>query len=878
MPSSPFNQDKELAEFFTDVEHLRDAFKNAVAAPTLTKRILVIHGVGGVGKSSLLRMFRLHCKSLNVPVALASGDEAKSALDILARWTDDLKTDGVAFSAFSKTFGHYREIQAKVDAQAIKAGSRATDLAGKAASKTAEAAGGALAGAAIGSVIPGIGTTIGGALGGVLGGMGAETLTDWLRGYLKRPDINLLLDPAKKLTDDFLADVVPAADKRRIVVLLDTFEQMTALDDWAREIAQRLPANALFVIAGRALPNWSRSWSGWMATAQVEELKPMTEDVMRELIQRYYATMRGGEPDPAQVEAIVRFAQGLPMVVTSAVQLWVKYGVEDFQSVKPEIVAALVDRLLEGVAQDLVELLEAAAIPHWFNKQILQAVADQTIADEKYHELRQLAFVRISPRGFTLHETVQKMISESIKVNDLGRFAQLNERAARYWERRLVSAAKEERESLLTEWRYHVNLVGPLEYARSTARLLEEYKDSTDLQDLVQVSPSAQTQNFLKLINTFSKSLQVPDLEIRVLVEQSGKEARITYVLHSPNKKVDFYYQAIRGPMLLDYVDFRRKLISMLSSVERIAEGKEINRTDLSPEQIHERLVSIGQELYHQLFSTIEFRKAYQGFRDRVSTIQISSDEAWIPWELIRPYDDELGIDDDFWAAKFQMARWLPNGRPPVSELSIETAVFADASSVKGYSALPIAHEEVEFLIRSFEQWGVKTEIAPTNWEGLISRMRLGKVQLWHFSGHGDFHKDDPNASPIILPSGQFLQPIDIQSTIESKLKSERPIVFLNACRVAQREFGLVRIDGWITKFIDTCRVGAFIGPMWSVRDDLAEKLSTAFYKYLKEGESIGSALHMARRDVRSADQYDPTWLSYTLYADPNATVTFGKR
>ena len=265
MSSPSFDQDKELAEFFTDVEHLRGAFKDAVAAPTLTKRLFVIHGVGGVGKSSLLRMFRLHCKGVNVPVALASGDEAKSAFDILARWTDDLKADGVSFSAFSKTFAHYREIQAKVDAQAKKAGGRAADIAGKAASKTAEAAGGAFAGAAIGSLIPGVGTAIGGALGGVLGGMGAEALTDWLRGFLKQPDIDLLLDPAKKLTDDFLTDIAKAAEKRRVVLMLDTFEQMTALEDWTREVAQRLHPNVLFVIAGRALPNWGRTWDSWQS-------------------------------------------------------------------------------------------------------------------------------------------------------------------------------------------------------------------------------------------------------------------------------------------------------------------------------------------------------------------------------------------------------------------------------------------------------------------------------------------------------------------------------------------------------------------------------------------------------------------------------------
>ena len=149
--------DKELLSYFTDVEHLRDQFKQFIAAQTLPKRIIVIHGVGGVGKSTLLRMFRLHCKGVRVPVALASGDEQKSALDVLARWTDDLKADGVAFPAFGKTFDHYRAIQARVDEQAKKAGGRAADIAGKAATKTAEAAGGALAGAAIGSLVPGIG-------------------------------------------------------------------------------------------------------------------------------------------------------------------------------------------------------------------------------------------------------------------------------------------------------------------------------------------------------------------------------------------------------------------------------------------------------------------------------------------------------------------------------------------------------------------------------------------------------------------------------------------------------------------------------------------------------------------------------------------------
>jgi len=447
MPSQSFDQDKELAEFFTDVEHLRDAFKHSVAAQTLPKRLLVIHGVGGVGKSSLLRMFRLHCKSVNAPVALASGDEAKSAVDVLRDWTDDLKADGVALPSFAKAFEHYRAIQAKVENEAGKIAGQAVKGAAKTMIETAA------------STIPGVGPLI-----GKLGGMGAEALVDWLRGFLTKPDIDLLLDPAKKLTDDFLADVAPAADKRRIVLMLDTFEQMTALDDWARDVAQRLgqgQAQPLLVIAGRALPNWSRAWQGWMAHAHVEELEPMGEDVMRDLVRRYHATMRGGEPNPAQVEAIIRFARGLPMVVTSAVKLWVQYGVEDFAAVKPQVVADLVDRLMEGVPSATIPALEAAAVVRWFDQPILRAVTDLADVREVYNELRRFPFVRTRAEGLALHDAVREIMDENLRVQDSERHCELHERAAAYFEKRLQvadarqGATGEEAERLGLERLYH---------------------------------------------------------------------------------------------------------------------------------------------------------------------------------------------------------------------------------------------------------------------------------------------------------------------------------------------------------------------------------------------------------------------------------------
>ena len=431
--------DRELFKYFTDVDHLRGLFEQWLSMPTLPKRLLIIHGVGGVGKSSLLRMFRLQCKSKYVPVALASGDEHKSALDVLVCWAKDLMADGVTLSAFEKTREHYRALSLRVENEATRMAEKVTKEAAKTLVETAI------------SIIPGIGP-----LAGKLGGIGIEALTDWLfsRGF-KKPDVELLLDPAKKLTEDFLADVTDAASKRRLVLMIDTFEQIEALTDWTRDVAQRLPPNILLVIAGRAIPNWDRTWHGWMANAYVEELKPMTEDDMRVLVRRYYATLRGGEPDPNQVEAIIAFARGLPIVVTSAVQLWVKYGVEDFQAVKPEIVANLVDRLMEGIPRELVPALEAAAIVHWFDQPILRAVMNQEDVRDAYNELRRFPFVRTRAKGLALHDAVRNIIDDNLRIHDAERHRELHERAAGYFEKQLERATGEEAEQMGLERLYH---------------------------------------------------------------------------------------------------------------------------------------------------------------------------------------------------------------------------------------------------------------------------------------------------------------------------------------------------------------------------------------------------------------------------------------
>jgi hypothetical protein len=332
MPNShqptPDDYHSDLTRFYINTEHTFHILDMLINAPVLTKRLLIVYGLGGVGKSTLLKMYELYLHGCHIPTGLISSDEVPSPVDILADWAEDLSRNSIKLSDFQKTLRRFRAIQKKVEEKAQS-------------SQLATGAGKVVAQTVIGlatNAIPIVGPLI-----NAVGGASADAFVDWLGSFLKKSDLEFYIDPIKHLDADFLADLARAATRQRLVLMLDTYEKMTVLDNWMRELAHRLPKNVLLVIASRVIPEWDRAWQGWLGSAEIVPLQEMSPEDLILLIRRYYAHIHGGEPDPRQVDAIVQFARGLPMVATTVVQLWVKYHVEDFQTVRPQVVADLVE-------------------------------------------------------------------------------------------------------------------------------------------------------------------------------------------------------------------------------------------------------------------------------------------------------------------------------------------------------------------------------------------------------------------------------------------------------------------------------------------------------------------------------------------------------
>jgi tetratricopeptide (TPR) repeat protein len=443
---SPGDEDADLLQFFTDCEAAIKIFEDLVSGSNLSKRLMVIHGVGGTGKSSLLKVFRHYCRQHKIPTALARGEDTLSPASILADWADGLKAYGINLPTFEKSLKQYRALQNKVAAEAEKLNrekGKAPEAMGKIAFRTATGV--------AASMVPVVGPLVKAA-----GDVGTELLMEKLRGVLPRSDLEFFLDPTHQLNQEFLADL-RAIHTPRIVLMIDTFEQIAMFGSWLCNLARLLPPAVLLVVAGRGVPAWDRDWQGWIGSAELVEQVEMAPEEIRLLVQRYYAHIHGGQPDPAQVEKIVEFARGLPVVATTVVRLWVEYSAQtaDFQAVRPKVVADLVERVLEDVNPALRPAFEVAAALRFFNVETLQVLLVGEDSEAIYAELERWPCVRPRREGLPVQASMRDMLNEALRVRAPQRFHLLHEKAAIYYDTQLGEASGDEARRLELERLYH---------------------------------------------------------------------------------------------------------------------------------------------------------------------------------------------------------------------------------------------------------------------------------------------------------------------------------------------------------------------------------------------------------------------------------------
>ena len=365
----------------------------------------------------------------------------------------------------------------------------------------------------------------------------------------------------------------------------------------------------------------------------------------------------------------------------------------------------------------------------------------------------------------------------------------------------------------------------------------------------------------------------VLDLQVRT-VRTGGQEA-FAYTLSCHDVDGSLHLQTTCGvPFAREPESYWRGL---LEQVERWHESFGGEDEDELAKQVQAKIENLGRRLYEELFPP-QLRTIYRELRDRVDMIRITSDEPFVPWELVKPYDDsQQGFEDDFLCLSFQLTCWLAGDTVPCSCIETEQlACFSVPEPSHTVPELPSTRRSRALFAALASQSGA-TDTTPQrpDLHAFKEIVRRGGTGILHFSSHGDFEAEEPNDSRILLAEST-LRPRQLNGPICTQLRKQRPLVFLNVCRGARQGWSLTGLGGWSDAWVRRCGCGAFVGAQWSVRDDLAYEFAEAFYRELVSGSSLGRACAAARERLRRTAPGDPTWLAYRVYGDPGARLVLG--
>ncbi|HBL26658.1 MAG TPA: hypothetical protein DD490_07475 [Acidobacteria bacterium] len=364
------------------------------------------------------------------------------------------------------------------------------------------------------------------------------------------------------------------------------------------------------------------------------------------------------------------------------------------------------------------------------------------------------------------------------------------------------------------------------------------------------------------------------DLDFRVSLRAGQSGQFLHYDISSPSGIVHLdFREAQTQPFAGSLETYRSRVVQRLEKYQQrfhAADGL------LLSSEVEAELRALGHELYEQLFPPA-MRSLYRQWRDKVRTIQITSGEVWIPWELVRPYDHRISppIDDDFLGARYEITRWTPTGVSPAPQIQVRRIACIEGG--QGGPPLPFAGQEKRFVEDLAGACGAAIVSPPAaTFENVLSTIEQGEVDFLHFVGHGEYASEEPQKSKIFLVDGTSLEAGRLHGSTLRQVWKRRPLVFFNACSTGRQGWALTGPSGWVEAWVGRGGAGAFLAPQWPVRDSLAFEFARMFYLALARGRTLGRAVRLARRWVRRKNRQDSTWLAFSVYGNPNAQVRFG--
>ena len=198
----------------------------------------------------------------------------------------------------------------------------------------------------------------------------------------------------------------------RVVLALDTYEQLRLLDTWLRqEFVPGLRDNTRLALAGREPPvaAWISDFGGLLATVPLANLAAADAG----------ALLRREGLSGADADRVTRFTHGHPLALRLAASA---RGARPDLTVPDAAVATVVSELaqvyLSGLDQPTRAVLDAACTLRLADPVAHGCPAAGCPPPAAYDMLRPLPFVEFGPDGLVLHDTVREVVAALLRIND----------------------------------------------------------------------------------------------------------------------------------------------------------------------------------------------------------------------------------------------------------------------------------------------------------------------------------------------------------------------------------------------------------------------------------------------------------------------------
>ena len=202
---------------------------------------------------------------------------------------------------------------------------------------------------------------------------------------------------------------------RRAVLLVDTYELLSGLDEWLRQsLIPQLPAQSPVVIAGRGEPAAWRTDVAWASLTRIEVLGNLCPADSRSYLTKC------GVPEEHHEEAVA-FTRGHPLALSLIADMLTRtdrFAPSRLDS-EPEIVRLLLETFVQKIPSREHRLALQACVTAWATTEALvAAVLERSDVHDIFEWLARLPFVEHGPYGLFPHDLARDVIYTDFRWRD----------------------------------------------------------------------------------------------------------------------------------------------------------------------------------------------------------------------------------------------------------------------------------------------------------------------------------------------------------------------------------------------------------------------------------------------------------------------------